>query len=739
VAGQGIGITLQGRGTNPSVDRPEDTLIGGTLTEAQLATPECDGPCNVIAGNSGNGTGIYLGRDGASSSAADGVRIAGNHIGLNAGGFAALPSTFGIEIAEADDVLIGGNGVLDRNLITAHQRAVSTDDRNALDIRVRSNFLGTNYIGDFKLGALTNGPINIRSTASNPATIANNLVAIGAVYGIRVVGGNATVRDNYVGIGPAGTEDIGNEAAATADGIRMYYNPDGFPAATGATISGNRIGNAGRAGIHIEGAYANTIDGNWVGTDGNGHDHPNGRYGVLLDSTAGSAVRLNVIGGGTVASPGNVISNNPAAGIRVAGETATSNTIGQLSGTANGTDAAVGAPGMIDLGPEGPGNGEGGSHSSIRAPQVVLASPTRVVGIADPGSTVRVYQKSGDTPGELSGMVALATADHEGIWTAANSTPASVGQRFVATQTPADIGTSELGNIGTTAAASGPDVAPDTTITGPTLTNDPTPEFQFGSTLAEGAYICRLIDATRDSGGRYVPCPNPLVTEPLPEATGHQLIVKAISSHGLVDATPALHRFDIDLTAPAAPQITGGPEGPTDDTTPTFTFTGETPNELRCSIDGATPQACADGTFTSGPLAPGAHSFAVVQADAAGNVSAPATRSFSVTAPDNDPDADPDRDRTAPQTTITKAPKRKLKLKAGKRRAKVKLAFESSEPRSTFTCSVDGAAAKPCTSPAKLKLRAGKHVIAVAATDAAGNTDRSPAVVRVKVKRAPSL
>jgi hypothetical protein len=227
-----------------------------------------------------------------------------------------------------------------------------------------------------------------------------------------------------------------------------------------------------------------------------------------------------------------------------------------------------------------------------------------------------------------------------------------------------------------------------------------------------------------------------MVSPELPVATGHQLIVKAISTHGLVDPEPAHHRFDIDLTPPPAPQITGGPDGVTDDTTPTFTFTGEAPNELRCALDAGAPQACPDGTFTpASALAPGPHEFRVVQTDAAGNVSPEATRAFSVAAPtDDEPEA---RDRTAPETTITKAPKRKVKLKAAKRKAKVKVAFAADEAGSTFTCAVDGGPGKPCASPAKFKLRAGKHVISVVATDAAGNTDRTPATARVKVKRSP--
>jgi CSLREA domain-containing protein len=55
--------------------------------------------------------------------------------------------------------------------------------------------------------------------------------------------------------------------------------------------------------------------------------------------------------------------------------------------------------------------------------------------------------------------------------------------------------------------------------------------------------------------------------------------------------------------------------------------------------------------------------------------------------------------------------------------------FSSSEPGSTFACSLDGAAFTPCTSPVtRTGLALGAHEFRVAATDAAGNADPTPAV-----------
>jgi hypothetical protein len=83
-----------------------------------------------------------------------------------------------------------------------------------------------------------------------------------------------------------------------------------------------------------------------------------------------------------------------------------------------------------------------------------------------------------------------------------------------------------------------------------------------------------------------------------------------------------------------------------------------------------------------------------------------------------------------PQTTITDGPKKK----STKRR--VKIAFESDEPRSTFKCKLDKGEFKACESPFKARVKRGKHHFAVFAIDADGNEDQSPAEIGFRVKRA---
>jgi hypothetical protein len=94
-------------------------------------------------------------------------------------------------------------------------------------------------------------------------------------------------------------------------------------------------------------------------------------------------------------------------------------------------------------------------------------------------------------------------------------------------------------------------------------------------------------------------------------------------------------------------------------------------------------------------------------------------------------------DTNAPETTITKGPKNKVKLKRGKKKAKASFEFTGSDARAvaSFQCSLDGGPFEPCASPDKVKVKKGKHEFEVRAVDAAGNVDPTPATDDWKVKK----
>jgi hypothetical protein len=82
----------------------------------------------------------------------------------------------------------------------------------------------------------------------------------------------------------------------------------------------------------------------------------------------------------------------------------------------------------------------------------------------------------------------------------------------------------------------------------------------------------------------------------------------------------------------------------------------------------------------------------------------------------------PPSDTTAPDTTITSAPANPTTSTSAS------FAFTATESGSAFTCKLDAGAYAVCTSPkAYTGLTAASHTFSVRATDAAGNTDASPA------------
>jgi Bacterial Ig-like domain len=184
----------------------------------------------------------------------------------------------------------------------------------------------------------------------------------------------------------------------------------------------------------------------------------------------------------------------------------------------------------------------------------------------------------------------------------------------------------------------------------------------------------------------------------------------------------------VEDSIPPLVSVDSGPTGSTANKTPTFTFSATDavgPITFRCSIDTGTPSfgACSgpgNSDTPSSPLGDGSYSFRVQATDAAGN-SAVATRSFAVQTPSTPPAA-------APETTITKGPKKT-------RKRKPKFTFTANQAGTTFQCKLDRGAFTKCTSPfvPAVKLRPGKHVLKVQAIGPTGLADDTPAVRKFKV------
>jgi hypothetical protein len=178
-------------------------------------------------------------------------------------------------------------------------------------------------------------------------------------------------------------------------------------------------------------------------------------------------------------------------------------------------------------------------------------------------------------------------------------------------------------------------------------------------------------------------------------------------------------------TSPPETAIDSGPSGTVSSTSASFSFSSsEAGSTFDCKLDGGNFSSCTSPKSYTGPLSDGSHTFAVRATDAAGNVDAtPATRTWTVntTSPP---------DTTPPETTINDGPSGTVKQN------NATFYFSSNEANSTFECKLDGGAFGACSSPKKYTgLANGSHTFSVRATDAARNTDATPASRTWTVRR----
>jgi hypothetical protein len=260
-------------------------------------------------------------------------------------------------------------------------------------------------------------------------------------------------------------------------------------------------------------------------------------------------------------------------------------------------------------------------------------------------------------------------------------------------------------------------VAPETTITAGAsgAINVSTTTIVFSSSEASSTFECRL-DGPGGAVGAFSPCTSPRVLGSLSDGS-YSFLVRAIDAAGNADATSAVQSFTVDTVAPET-TITGGPSGLTGATSASFAFESEAGAAFECRLD--TPSgAGVYGACTSSrayvTTVNGAYTFSVRASDAAGNVDpTPAVRSFTV-------------DTVAPESTITSGPSETTNQTAPT------FEFTSSEAESTFECRLDGPSTTTgtfvaCASPRTVgPLMPGEYTFSVRATDAAGNTDATPA------------
>lgn len=352
-------------GTDPSGTRPVANGTGILLDSAQVSIGEgtvrgapdgsivvggpstpgaCDQRCNVISGNRVSGITI---RDQEHRSAAT---IAGNLIGTDARGTAALPNgASGIEASRGGFLAIGG-GPLDGWNVISGNRGTGISITDSDPSRILHSFVGTDAQGT---RAVPNGSdgIAITRTIVSVGTAQGcdpvcNVVSGNAGSGIVVVGVTGTLRDgpelfamcicgNRVGTDRAGKEPLGNGKGGIVVGTSTTID-------IGAPTSGNVVSANREAGISLDGSTDILVRANRVGTAADGtcaRDRQercplgNANVGVYLRDTSGSVV------GGSKEGEGNVVAGNAhgqrLAGIAIGGTRARGNrVVGNLVGLA---------------------------------------------------------------------------------------------------------------------------------------------------------------------------------------------------------------------------------------------------------------------------------------------------------------------------------------------------------------------------------------------------------------------
>lgn len=211
------------------------------------------------------------------------------------------------------------------------------------------------------------------------------------------------------------------------------------------------------------------------------------------------------------------------------------------------------------------------------------------------------------------------------------------------------------------------------------------------------------------------------VTLPGLESGAYYLLVVADDGKAVVEGYEGNNlralAIDVDSTPPET-TVDAAPGALVASADATFAFSADEAATFECRLDGGAFAACAPPHDLSG-LADGAHTFDVRATDLVGNVDpTPASATWTV-------------DTTPPDTTLVEAPAALVNV------ATATLSFEATEA-GTFACALDGAALAPCASPITFDdLADGLHTFVVAATDAAGNTDPSPAEASWTVDRTP--
>lgn len=329
IAGNFIGLNVDGSAAIPNAHRgiviqsgSKNNIVGTNGDGAGDAAER-----NVISGNGLQGilvNGSGIGSDGnVIAGNYIGTNVAGDQALGNA--FDGIWIGAGVTNNRVGTNADGVSDAIERNLISGNKRIgviLSTASSNV----VAGNYIGTNASGSAALPNLAFGGVWIQTGATNNR-IGSNADGVRDDVERNVISGNATdgvvlveaatkgntVAGNYIGTDATGTIDLGN----AMNGVKIYVGAAGNTIGGTAPGARNVIGGNNANGVHISdsGTAGNVILGNYIGTDAGGFTAvANAGDGIRIEGGAAG----NTIGG-TAAGAGNVVSGNAGDGVVVSG------------------------------------------------------------------------------------------------------------------------------------------------------------------------------------------------------------------------------------------------------------------------------------------------------------------------------------------------------------------------------------------------------------------------------------
>jgi hypothetical protein len=306
VEGNTIGLTAGGDaalgngGNGVSVlDGAIDTVVGAAETFGR----------NVIADNR---HGVFItGPDTART------QVAGNYLGTNAAGTAALANfTTGVSVfgPVGPGTAIGGSAPGAGNLLSGNVDGVFLGQTSG--VMVAGNWIGTNAAGTAAVPNLDAGVEVFQSQGNVIGTdgdgygdSAERNVIAGNNVGVRIEQGSGNiVAGNWIGTDSTGQAALGNQLGIEL--LSTTGNRVGVDAAVAEdSRQANVIAGNTEAGVHLAGTSGDVISGNAIGLDAAGHPLGNGGPGVLIDASSQDLI------GGVEPLAANRIADNAGPGI----------------------------------------------------------------------------------------------------------------------------------------------------------------------------------------------------------------------------------------------------------------------------------------------------------------------------------------------------------------------------------------------------------------------------------------